>query len=64
VYLFSKIDKDSGWKHYNETVAILNGPIYKLNKQIVDRFRLQALPSLIEGQGDHVVVSEILSGGR
>ncbi|MDO9103876.1 MAG: TrbC family F-type conjugative pilus assembly protein [Methylovulum sp.] len=64
VYLFSKIDKDSGWKHYNETVAILNGPIYKLNKQIVDRFQLQALPSLIEGQGDHVVVSEVLSEER
>ena len=64
VYLFSKIDKNRGWKHYNETVAILNGPLYKLNKQIVDRFQLQALPSLIEGQGDHVVVSEILSEGR
>ena len=62
IYLFSKIDKQRGWDHYNETGERVNGRLYKLNKSIVDRFKLEALPSVIEGEGDHVVVKEIVSG--
>jgi conjugal transfer pilus assembly protein TraW len=59
IYLFSQIDKDRGWDHFNETGDVLNGPLYKLNQDIINRFKIQALPSVIEGEGDHVVVREI-----
>lgn len=62
IYLFSKIDKQRGWDHYNATDKFINGPLYKLNKTIVERFKLSVLPALIEGSGDHVVVKEIASG--
>jgi conjugal transfer pilus assembly protein TraW len=62
IYLFSKIDKERGWSHYNETGNFVNGPLYKLNKSIVDRFKLEVLPTVIEGQGDHVVAKELASG--
>jgi conjugal transfer pilus assembly protein TraW len=62
IYLFSKIDKERGWSHYNDTGDFVNGPLYKLNKSIVDRFKLEVLPTVIEGQGDHVVAKELSSG--
>lgn len=62
IYLFSKIDKQRGWDHYNETGDFVNGPLYKLNKSIIDRFKLEALPTVIEGKGDHVIARELASG--
>lgn len=59
VYLFSKMRTDKGWDHYNQTTALLNAPIYKLNKTIVERFMIEALPSVIEGNGDKIMVKEI-----
>lgn len=59
IYLFSKIDQERGWDHFNETGDVVNGPLYKLNQDIINRFKIQALPSVIEGEGDHVVVREI-----
>jgi conjugal transfer pilus assembly protein TraW len=37
----------------------MNAPIYKLNKAIIERFKIQALPSVVEGQGDFILVREI-----
>jgi conjugal transfer pilus assembly protein TraW len=59
VYLFSKMDTEQGWAQYNQTQTLLNGPIYKLNQSIVDRFKIQALPSVVQGVGSSVKVSEI-----
>ena len=61
VYMFSKIDKERGWDHYNETGDFVNGPLYKLNKSVIDRFKIEALPTVIEGSGDKVVAREIKS---
>jgi conjugal transfer pilus assembly protein TraW len=58
VYLFSKMGYESGWDHYNRTQEIMNAPIYKLNQTIVDRFQVRVLPSLIEGEGVTVKVTE------
>ncbi len=59
VYLFSKMNTGNGWDHYNQTTALMNAPIYKLNKTIIERFQIQALPSVVEGQGDTILVREI-----
>ena len=59
VYLFSKMNSENGWEHYNQTQQLMNAPIYKLNKTIVERFQIHALPSVVEGQGTMVKVSEI-----
>jgi conjugal transfer pilus assembly protein TraW len=53
------MDTEKGWEHYNQTTELMNAPIYKLNKTIVERFKIQALPSVVQGQGDGVVVREI-----
>ncbi len=59
VYLFSKMTTDKGWEHYNQTTELMNAPIYKLNKTIIERFQIQALPSVVEGLGDTILVREI-----
>jgi conjugal transfer pilus assembly protein TraW len=59
VYLFSKINTEKGWDHYNRTTELLNAPIYKLTQAIVDRFQVQALPSVIQGKGASILVREI-----
>lgn len=59
VYLFSKMDTKQGWEQYNQTQTLLNVPIYKLNQTIVDRFKIQALPSVVQGEGSSLKVSEI-----
>lgn len=59
VYLFSKMDTENGWDHYNQTTELMNAPIYKLNKTIIERFQIQSLPSVVEGQGDTILVREI-----
>lgn len=59
VYLFSKMNTENGWDHYNQTTALMNAPIYKLNKTIIERFQIQSLPSVVEGQGDTILVREI-----
>ncbi len=61
IYMFSKIDKQRGWDHYNETGDFINGPLYKLNKSIIDRFKIESLPTVIEAIGDKVVAKEIKS---
>jgi len=59
VYLFSKMNTDKGWEYYNKTTELMNAPIYKLNKTIIERFQIQALPSVVEGLGDTILVREI-----
>jgi conjugal transfer pilus assembly protein TraW len=59
IYLFSKMNTEKGWGHYNETASLMNAPIYKINKTIIERFKIRALPSLVEGQGNKVLVREI-----
>lgn len=59
IYLFSKMNTENGWQNYNQTTELMNAPIYKLNQTIVDRFKLQALPSIVEGSGENIVVREI-----
>jgi conjugal transfer pilus assembly protein TraW len=43
----------------NQTTELMNAPIYKLNKTIIERFKIQALPSIVEGQGESILVREI-----
>jgi conjugal transfer pilus assembly protein TraW len=59
IYMFTKMNTVKGWDHYNKITNLMNAPIYKLNQIIVDRFHIQALPSVIEGNGDGVLLKEI-----
>ena len=59
VYLFSRMNNDKGWDHYNKTTELMNAPIYKLNKTIIERFKIQVLPSVVEGQGESILVREL-----
>ncbi len=59
VYMFSKLNKEDGWKSYNEVGDALSAPVFKLSKTIIDRFQIQSLPCIIEGEGDHLLVTEI-----
>jgi conjugal transfer pilus assembly protein TraW len=53
------MNNHKGWDHYNQTTGIMNAPLYKINKTIIDRFKIQALPSIVEGQGASILVREI-----
>ncbi|MDD5277759.1 MAG: TrbC family F-type conjugative pilus assembly protein [Methylovulum sp.] len=59
VYLFTKMDTQNGWTQFNATVQQMNAPVYQLNKALMNRFQIKALPSVIEGQGYKLVIREI-----
>jgi len=59
VYLFSKLDHQKGWEQYNALAGELGAPVYQLNKALLKRFQIQALPTVIEGSGDRLSVREI-----
>lgn len=58
VYLFTEVDTRQGWKSFNETQATLGSPLYRLPRNVTEKFQLKAVPSLIEGDGDVIKVSE------
>ena len=62
VYLFSKLDHRKGWEQYNLLAGEMGGPIYQLNKALLKRFQIQALPTVIEGSGDKLSVREMGAG--
>jgi conjugal transfer pilus assembly protein TraW len=59
VYLFSKLDHQTGWEQYNALASELGAPVYQLNKALLKRFQIQALPTVIEGRDDRLSVREI-----
>lgn len=59
IYLFTNMDNKSGWKSYNEITVFMNAPIYRINEAIVNRFRIRVLPSVVEGNGNNILVREI-----
>lgn len=62
VYLFSKLDHKKGWEQYNVLAGEMGAPVYQLNKALLKRFQIQALPTVIEGSGDKLSVREIGGG--
>lgn len=62
VYLFSKFDHQKGWEQYNTLASEMDAPVYPLNKALLKRFQIQALPTVIEGRGDMLSVREINGG--
>jgi len=62
VYLFSKLDHQKGWEQYNVLAGEMGAPVYQLNKALLKRFQIQALPTVIEGSGDRLSVREIGGG--
>ncbi len=61
VYMFSRLNKDRGWDHYNELVNFVNGQVYKLNSSIIDRFKIEALPTVILESDNKIIAREIKS---
>lgn len=58
VFMFTEVDVSRGWEGFNETQENLEGPVYRLPKNIAEKFQLQAVPSMIEGDGELIKVSE------
>ena len=59
VFLFSKLNPEKGWAHYNTLAANMGAPVYQLNTALLKRFQIQALPTVIEGRGDKLSIKEI-----
>lgn len=60
-YLFSRMDHGNGWDAYNRTASLLNAQIFKLLPAIVERFKVRALPTVVEGDGTALKVSEFVA---
>jgi conjugal transfer pilus assembly protein TraW len=58
VYLFSKLDREAGWNGFNALSDQLSAPLYQLSQAVVDRFRITALPALVIGEGEAIVVNQ------
>jgi conjugal transfer pilus assembly protein TraW len=60
VYLVSRIDAGRGWDHLKALYATFNGPVYLLSKAVAERFHVERLPSVLEGEGDRLAIREVL----
>jgi conjugal transfer pilus assembly protein TraW len=58
VYLFSNMDKSQGWQAFNGMSDYFAAPVYKLSQSLIDRFGIHALPSVIQGKGDKIEITE------
>lgn len=56
--LVSRFDTDEGWDGYEELTDHFDRPVYLLPPDMVERFRLERLPSVITGDDTHFIVNE------
>ena len=57
----TRFENDKGWEFYKSVTDQFSKPVYKLTPEIVDRFRLERVPSVITSTGKVFVVEEITS---
>lgn len=59
VYITTKLDKEQGWDAYKEITEQLQEPVYVLTPDIVERFALEYVPSVITADSTHFIIEEL-----
>lgn len=58
-YLTTAVDRESGWDGFNRLQAGLGAALYILPPAMQRRFRLEAVPAVVEADGPVMVVTEL-----
>jgi len=60
--MFTQINSESGWDDLNALRTKFDGKVFKINKEIIDRFHIVATPVLISTVGDNFKVEQFSEG--
>lgn len=58
-YLITGMDRDQGWQAFNALEERLGKPVFLLTAEVRQRFNLEAVPSVVEQDGNRIKVREI-----
>lgn len=58
VLISTQTDRDDGWETLSKLEKRFNRPVYLLNNDMLNRFRLKAIPAEITSDGDRFVIRE------
>lgn len=59
ILLTTTVDTENGWKSVNGMETDLRGPVYLLQSNLAERFRLRHVPSTVTSRGNRLVVNEM-----
>lgn len=60
----TQFDRLEGWDSYRSVTDHFDAPVYLLTSDIVQRFELERIPSVITSDGQAFVVEELTQGGQ
>jgi conjugal transfer pilus assembly protein TraW len=60
ILLSTAFEREDGWNAINNLQQQLGGAVYLLQAQTQERFRIEAVPCMVEADGDHFVVTEVV----
>lgn len=58
-YLITGLERESGWDSYKSITDEIDAPVFLLKPEIISRFELEYVPSVITAKGDQFVVHEL-----
>ncbi|MFO1432507.1 MAG: TrbC family F-type conjugative pilus assembly protein [Candidatus Competibacteraceae bacterium] len=59
IYVTTRIDRADGWEALQRLEGTLAQPVYLLTAEIKDRFQLERTPTVVEADGQQLVVREV-----
>lgn len=60
--MFTQINSESGWSDLNSLRDRFDGKVFKINKEIIERFHIVATPVLISTEGNNFKVEQFSEG--
>lgn len=64
VFLATRLDRAAGWQGLQDLESALGAPVFLLTPDLRERFGLEAVPAVIEAEGQTFRVREFRLGGR
>lgn len=62
-FVATQFDKEDGWKSYRSITDYFDAPVFLLTPDLINRFDIQRVPSIITASGKEFLVREIAGGG-
>lgn len=59
IYLATQIDRDKGWDFFNDLTDQLDAHVFLLTPDIISRFELRHVPSIVTADDKHFVITEL-----
>jgi len=59
IHLATQIDREKGWDHFNDLTNKLDAHVFLLTQDIITRFELKHVPSIVTADDTHFIVTEL-----